>query len=106
MLTGNRFAILKALCGARHTRVCELARRLGRDAPAVDADARRLIGIGLIDEIEELEAPQDPVRGVPALYSVVWRKLPSHWMRGSGKSCRRQMLMIFCRPRPAFSAKP
>jgi predicted transcriptional regulator len=52
-LTGNRFAILKALCGAGPVGVRELARRVGRDVRAVHADAKRLVGIGLIDSTED-----------------------------------------------------
>ncbi|MBK1701390.1 transcriptional regulator [Thiococcus pfennigii] len=51
-LTGNRFAILKALCGAGPIGVRELARRVGRDVRALHADAHRLAAIGLIDETE------------------------------------------------------
>jgi predicted transcriptional regulator len=49
-LTGNRFAILKALAGAGPLGVRELARRVGRDVRAVHADAQRLVAIGLIDK--------------------------------------------------------
>jgi predicted transcriptional regulator len=49
-LTGNRFAILKALCGAGPIGVRALARRLERDVRAVHADVQRLTGIGLIDK--------------------------------------------------------
>ena len=51
-LTSNRFAILKALCGAGPIGVRELARRVGRDVSAVHADADRLALIGLIDKTE------------------------------------------------------
>lgn len=49
-LTGNRFAILKALAGAGPVGVRELARRVGRDVRAVHADAQRLAAMGLIDK--------------------------------------------------------
>lgn len=49
-LTGNRWAILKALAGAGPLGVRELARRVGRDVRAVHADAQRLASIGLIDK--------------------------------------------------------
>lgn len=52
-LTGNRFAILKALSGAGPTGVSELAQRVGRDVRAVHADAQRLVRIGLIDKTED-----------------------------------------------------
>ncbi len=62
-LTSNRFAMLKALCGAGPTGVRELARRVGRDVRAVHTDAQRLIGIGLIERAEhgKLEFPYSGV---------------------------------------------
>jgi predicted transcriptional regulator len=51
-LTGNRFAILKALCGTGPTDPQALAQRVGRDLSAVHADAERLAAIGLIDKDE------------------------------------------------------
>lgn len=62
-LTGNRFAILKALAGAGPIGVRELARRAGRDVRAVHADAQRLASIGLIDKTEDgkLHFPYDGV---------------------------------------------
>ena len=52
-LTGNRFAILKALAGNGPIGVRELARRVGRDVRAVHADAQRLASIGLIDKLPD-----------------------------------------------------
>jgi predicted transcriptional regulator len=52
-LTGNRFAILKALCGAGPTSAQALARRLGSDLGSVNADAERLVAIGLIDHDDD-----------------------------------------------------
>jgi len=51
-LTGNRFAILKALCGSGAISIGELARRVKRDPTEVQADAERLSAIGLIDKTE------------------------------------------------------
>jgi len=69
-LTGNRFAILKALAGAGPIGVRELARRVGRDGRAVHADAQRLATIGLIDKTADgkLHFPYDAVRLV-----LAWR---------------------------------
>lgn len=63
-LTGNRFALLKALAGAGPLGVRELARRTGRDVRVVHADAKRLAGIGLIDKTADgkLSFPYDAVR--------------------------------------------
>lgn len=52
-LTGNRFAVIKALAGAGPLGVRELARRVGRDVRAVHADAQRLTSIGLIDKTDD-----------------------------------------------------
>lgn len=62
-LTGNRFAILKALCAAGPIGVRDLARRVGRDVRAVHADAQRLAAIGLIDKADDgkLHFPYDGV---------------------------------------------
>ncbi|MBK1716352.1 transcriptional regulator [Thiocystis violacea] len=62
-LTGNRFAILKALAGAGPIGVRELARRVGRDVRAVHADTQQLASIGLIDKTEDgkLHFPYDGV---------------------------------------------
>ena len=51
-LSGNRFATLKTLCGAGAMSVAELARRLNRDRKEVQADAERLVSIGLLDSTE------------------------------------------------------
>lgn len=63
-LTGNRFALIKALAGAGPIGVRELARRVGRDVRAVYADASRLSSIGLIDKAVggKLHFPYDAVR--------------------------------------------
>lgn len=63
-LTGNRFAILKALAGAGPVGVRELARRVGRDVRAVHTDAQRLALIGLIEKTADgkLLFPYDAVR--------------------------------------------
>jgi predicted transcriptional regulator len=63
-LSGNRFAILKALAGAGPIGVRELARRVGRDVRAVHADAQRLAAIGLIDKTADgkLHFPYEAVR--------------------------------------------
>lgn len=63
-LTGNRFAMLKALSGAGPLGVRELARRVGRDVRAVHADAQRLAVNGLIDKLPggKLHFPYDAVR--------------------------------------------
>lgn len=52
-LSGNRFAILKALTGAGPLGVRELARRVGRDVRAVHADAKPLLAIGLIEKADD-----------------------------------------------------
>jgi len=51
-LTADRFAILKALCGAGAMSIPELARRVKRGRTEVRADAERLTKIGLIDLTE------------------------------------------------------
>ncbi len=63
-LTGNRWAILRAMVGAGPIGVRELARRVGRDVRAVHADAKRLSTIGLIDKLPDgkLRFPYDAVR--------------------------------------------
>lgn len=62
-LTSHRFAILKVLAGAGPIGVHELARRVGRDLGAVQADAQLLSAIGLIDKTDggKLHFPYDAI---------------------------------------------
>ncbi|WP_200240470.1 transcriptional regulator [Lamprobacter modestohalophilus] len=62
-LTSHRFAILKALAGAGPIDMHELARKVGRDLSAVQADTQRLSAIGLIDKTEGgmLHFPYDAI---------------------------------------------
>lgn len=51
-LTFKRWEMLKAMAGAGPLSIHEVARRVGRDATAVQEDVHALLGAGLIDETE------------------------------------------------------
>ncbi|MBK1632164.1 hypothetical protein CKO31_15745 [Thiohalocapsa halophila] len=69
-LSGNRFAILKALSRAGAMSIAELARCMQRDRAEVRADTERLRAIGLIDKTESCDL-HFPYTGV--LLELCWR---------------------------------
>jgi len=52
VINANRWALLKAMCGAGELGVRELARRVQRDVKAVHTDTRVLLNAGVIDRTE------------------------------------------------------
>ena len=48
VLTAKRWELLKALCGAGHISIRELARRVGRDVKAVQGDVKALLNAGVL----------------------------------------------------------
>jgi predicted transcriptional regulator len=64
VLTGKRWELLKALCGAGPISVREAARHVGRDMKAVHGDITALAEAGLVDRDERgrVEFPFDAVK--------------------------------------------
>lgn len=64
VLTGKRWQLLKAMCGAGPISIREAARRVGRDVKAVHGDMTALLKTGLVDRTEDgrVEFPYDTLR--------------------------------------------
>ena len=64
VLTGKRWELLQAMCGAGPMSIREAARRVGRDVKAVHGDMTALLKAGLVDRTEDgrVEFPFDTVR--------------------------------------------
>lgn len=53
VLTGKRWELLKALCGAGPVSIREAARRVGRDVKAVHGDVTALLNAGVLERTED-----------------------------------------------------
>lgn len=53
VLTQQRWALLKDLCGAGPLSIREVARRVGRDVKAVHGDVTALLNAGVLDRIDD-----------------------------------------------------
>ncbi len=53
VLTGKRWELLKALCGAGPVSIREAARRVGRDVKAVHGDVTALLNAGVLERVED-----------------------------------------------------
>lgn len=64
VLTGKRWALLKALCGAGPLSIREAARRVDRDVKAVHGDVTALLDAGVLRRAETggVEFPFDAVK--------------------------------------------
>ena len=64
VLTAQRWALIKALCGAGPVSIREAARRVNRDVKAVHGDVTALLSAGLLSRTEEgkIEFPFEAVK--------------------------------------------
>jgi predicted transcriptional regulator len=63
VLTGKRWELLKAMCGAGPMSIREAARRVGRDVKAVHGDVTALLDAGVLVRGDEgVEFPFDAVK--------------------------------------------
>lgn len=64
VLTGKRWQLLKAMCGAGPLSIREAARRVGRDVKAVHGDVTALLNAGLLDRTADgrVEFPFEAVK--------------------------------------------
>lgn len=63
VLTGKRWELLRALCGAGAVSIREAARRVGRDVKAVHSDVTALVEAGILERSAKgVEFPYDAVR--------------------------------------------
>ncbi len=64
VLTGKRWQLLKAMCGAGPLSIREAARRVGRDVKAVHGDITALLNAGLLDRTVDgrVEFPFEAVK--------------------------------------------
>ena len=64
VLTGKRWQLLKALCGAGPISIREAARRVGRDVKAVHGDITALLKAGLVDRTADgrIEFPFETIK--------------------------------------------
>jgi predicted transcriptional regulator len=64
VLTGKRWQLLKAMCGAGPISIREAARRVGRDVKAVHGDVMALLNTGLVDRTVDgrVEFPFETVK--------------------------------------------
>lgn len=64
VLTGKRWQLLKAMCGAGPLSIRETARRVGRDVKAVHGDVTALLNAGLLERTEDgrVEFPFEAVK--------------------------------------------
>ena len=64
VLTGKRWQLLKAMCGAGPLSIREAARRVGRDVKAVHGDITAMLNAGLLDRTVDgrVEFPFEAVK--------------------------------------------
>jgi len=64
VLSGKRWALLKAMCAAGPMSIREAARRVGRDVKAVHGDVTALLACGILERTEDgaVEFPFDAVK--------------------------------------------
>ncbi len=64
VLTGKRWQLLRALCGAGPVSIRESARRVGRDVKAVHGDVTALLQAGILTRVPDgrIEFPYDAVK--------------------------------------------